>query len=129
MDVDEFLNVIIPIKDPSLRSVIQKAAKIETIRPQHILSNMGERENTVKFLISGAIWGHMYNTAGQDVTICFITNPGEVICGSEYLGAGASEITLSTITECEIFSIPLDVLLELRLRYHEIEDLYLQTII
>ncbi len=129
MHVDQFLNDIIPIQNPSLRSIIKKNAKIETVPPDYILSNMGEKENTLKFLIRGAIWGYMYNSAGRDVTICFIMKPGEVICGSEYLGGGVSEITLSAITECEMFSMPIDVLLELRNTYKEIEDLYLMIIV
>lgn len=129
MYVDQFLNEIIPIRNLSLRSAIRESAKIEIVPPNYIFSNMGEKETIVRFLISGAVWGHMYNTAGQDVTTCFITKPGEVIFGSVYLGADYSEITLSTVSECEVFSLPLDVLLELRTQYHEIDELYLHFLV
>ena len=129
MYVDQFLNEIMPVKNPSLRSVIRKTAKIETVPPNYIFCDMGEKENTVRFLISGVVWGHMYNTAGQDVTVCFITKPGEVIFGSLYVGAGASDITLAAVSECEVFSMPLDILLELKTQYHEIEGLYLQIMV
>ena len=129
MLTDQFLDEIIPIYDPSLRAVISKNAVIETVAPKTILSNMGEREMQVRFLISGVIWGYMYNSAGEEITICFVKDPGEVIYGSEYLGAEASEITLETITECEIFSMPMELLLELQTEYPEIAGLYLDIMI
>lgn len=125
MYVDQFLNEIIPIKNLSLRSAIRETAKIEIVPPNYIFSNMGEKENFVRFLISGTVWGHMYNATGRDVTTCFVTKPGEIIFGSEYLGADYSEITLAAVSACEVFSIPLDVLTELRTQYQEIDDLYL----
>ena len=129
MNVDQFINEIIPIQDPTLRTIIEKTAKIETVPPHYIISNMGEGEKTISFLISGAIWGYMYNSAGQDITICFVTKTGEVICGSEFLGGDASEITLETITDSEVFVMPLDIILGLRNTYTEIENLYLQIMV
>ena len=129
MHKDEFLDRIIPIHNQALRTIIKKQATIETFAPKTILSSMGEKENQVRFLISGVVWGYMYNSAGEEITICFIQDPGEVIFGSEYLGAEASEITLETITNCEVFTMPLSILLELQTKYQEIAGLYLSTMI
>ncbi len=129
MQVRHFLNDMIPVKDPSLRSVIEKYAAIETFAPHSILSEMGEKEQNVRFLIRGKIWGYMYNNAGQEITICFVTDPGDVIYGSEYLGAEESEIALETITECEVFTMPMEILLNLQNEYPEIAALYLQIMV
>ena len=129
MTIDEFLTEIIPVHDPQLRECIKHNGQIETYGPMKTLSCMGEEQFFVRFLIRGSVWGYMFNSRGKETTVCFVTKPGEVLYGADFLGEDAANITLETLTESEIFSIPVEEILKLRLQYPEIEDIYLNIMI
>ena len=129
MTTDEFLTKIIPVQDPQLRECLNRKAKVETYAPFMPLSNMGEEQFYVRFLISGRVWGYMYDSRGRETTVCFVTKPGEVLYGSDFLGEEQTNVSLETLTESEIFSVPVDEILRLRQSYPEIENIYLSIMI
>lgn len=129
MTSNEFLTKIIPVHDPELRKCLVRKAKVETFPPLTSLSNMGEEQFYVRFLITGQVWGYMFDNRGKETTVCFVTKPGEVLYGSDFLGEDQTNITLQTLSESEIFSVPVDEILRLRLLYPEIENIYLSIMI
>ena len=123
MKTTDFLEQIIPIKDKELKNLLVHACRIDSFRQGQSINEVWEKDYYIRFLISGVVRGYIINNPGEETTVDFALQPGSLIAGSRMLDGSASEISLEALEECELFSIPINVINDLRTKYQEIADL------
>ena len=123
MKTTDFLEQIIPIKDKELKNLLVHACRIDSFRQGQSINEVWEKDYYIRFLISGVVRGYIINNPGEETTVDFALQPGSLIAGSRMLDGSASEISLEALEECELFSIPIDIINELRTKYQELSDL------
>lgn len=123
MDKSTFLTKIIPIKNSSLKNILEKQSNIDHYTQGEEINEVGKIDYYIRFLIQGAVRGYIIDSNGKETTTVFVVNPGEVIAGSRMLDGSASEIGFEALKDSEVFSIPIDVIMTLRTEYQEIDDL------
>lgn len=128
MKKEEFLRNIIPINDKELFVLLENVSHIDTFRKGARINNQNELDYYVRFLINGAVRAYIINAQGKETTTAFVMKPGEVIAGSRLLDGSPSEIFFQAIKESEIFSIPVEIVLALRTKYEEIENLFISML-
>ena len=128
MKKEEFLRNIIPIKDKELFVLLENVSRIDTFRKGERINNQNELDYYVRFLINGAVRAYIINAQGKETTTAFVMKPGEVIAGSRLLDGSPSEIFFQAIKESEIFSLPVEIVMALRTKYEEIENLFIRML-
>ena len=124
MDVNGFITDIIPIRNAELKGYLKQVCRIDVFRRGDHLNEIGEKDRYVRFLIQGAVRGYIVDSQGKETTTCFLVRTGEVIAGSRMMDGSASEIGFIAVKESEIFSVPVEAILDLWSKYSEIANLY-----
>ncbi len=123
MDVTDFLNDIIPIQNAELREYLKAECSISTYDKGDFINEIGMTDKYVRFLVKGVVRGYIIDPRGKEITTSFITKPGDVIAGSRMLDGSPSEIGFKVIKRSEVFSVPVDVIMNSRTKYSEIMDI------
>ena len=123
MDTRTFLTEIIPIKDKSLKQILEKECKVDIFRQGSSINEVGKIDNYVRFLINGAVRGYIVDKKDKETTTIFMTHPGDIIAGSRMLDGSPSEIGFKVLKDSEVFSVPAETILRLRVDHPEIIDL------
>ena len=129
MKKEDFLREVIPIKDKELFVLLENVSRIDTFPRGVLINKQDELDFYIRFLICGGVRAFIINPQGKETATCFVMNSGEVIAGSRLLDGSPSELFFQTIKESEIFSIPADIILALRSKYEEIDNLYINMLI
>ena len=123
MDVETFLTEIIPIKNVTLKRILEKECRVDCFEQGERINEVGKIDYYVRFLIQGAVRGYIIDKNGKETTTIFVVDPGALIAGSRMLDGSASEIGFHVLKDSEVFSIPVETILTLREEYQEINDL------
>jgi CRP-like cAMP-binding protein len=124
MDVVTFMTEIIPIKDKRLKAILAKECRIETYKRGDRLNELGEPDQSIRFVISGIVRGYFPGEKGKETTSGFAFRPGESIAGTRLLDGSANEMGWEVVEDCELFCIPVETIFRLRPEFLEMCDLH-----
>ena len=114
MDVQTFLTEIIPINDPDLRSILEAECRIDIFRQGDPGDELYAADQFIRFLISGTVRKYIIDEHRKEVTTGFAIRPGCCIAGFRMVHGDHSDIRFSVEKDSEIFSIPADTVLRLK---------------
>ena len=100
------------LTDKSAQQMLTRAAQVVFVEANSIVLEAGETQEIVPLLISGVVRGFLLDADGRDTTDCFVYKPGEVVMGCNSLGK-PSQISMETMSECTMVTVPLDIVLSL----------------
>ena len=100
------------LTDKSAQQMLTRAAQVVFVEANSIVLEAGETQEIVPLLISGVVRGFLLDADGRDTTDCFVYKPGEVVMGCNSLGK-PSQISMETMSECTMMTVPLDIVLSL----------------
>lgn len=100
------------LTDKSAQQMLTRAAQVVFVEANSIVLEAGETQEIVPLLISGVVRGFWLDADGRDTTDCFVYKPGEVVMGCNLLGK-PSQISMETMSECTMMTVPLDIVLSL----------------
>ena len=123
MDTRTFLTDIIPIKDKNLKQILEKECRVDVFRQGEAINEVGKIDLYVRFLIFGAVRGYIIDKKGKETTTIFMIHSGDIIAGSRMLDGSPSEIGFKVLKDSEVFSVPVESVMELRTQYPEMIDL------
>lgn len=120
--IKDFFKTVLGICDPQVLQIFTEHSRVETVARGTRLVSMGEQMSELYFLMEGVLRGYVVEENGQDITDCFICQPGDPVmgCGGFY---APSAVHIETITNCQLVALPLPELLSL-LERPEIMKLY-----
>jgi len=107
-----FLRKWLNLTDKMAQQTLIHAAQIIFLEENSIVLETGETQEVVNVLVSGVIRGFLLDADGRDTTDCFVYKPGDVVMGCNPLGK-PSQISMETMSECTIMTIPLNVVMTL----------------
>ena len=128
MDTRTFLTEIIPIKDKNLKQILEKKCRVDAFHQGEAINEIGKTDLYVRFLISGAVRGYIIDSRGKETTTIFMIHPGDIIAGSRMLDGSSSEIGFKVLKDSEVFSVPVQAVMELRTEYPEMIDLQMNML-
>ena len=107
-----FLRKWLNLTDKMAQQTLIHAAQIIFLEENSIVLETGETQEVVNVLVSGVIRGFLLDADGRDTTDCFVYKPGDVVMGCNPLGK-PSQVSMETMSECTIMTIPLNVVMTL----------------
>ena len=125
---DKFLENYLPLSDATVRQTLLHAARTASIPKRTLLIESGEVQRQIPILVHGIIRGFLLDADGRDITDCFLFQRGEFAMACNDLGK-PSQISLETMTDCELVLIPLATILPLMETSLELLRLYNRVLI
>ena len=112
MHKELFLGKWLNLSEQSVVLELLKEAQTIHVKRNSLLVEAGEIQQQVLVLVRGVARGFLLDADGRDITDCFAYRQGEVLMGCNALGT-PSLISLETMRDCELLSIPLSRVLPL----------------
>lgn len=122
-DIRAFLREAFQITNEDILRQAEVSGYLEHLKKGELVIEVGERHQTIAFLLHGVARGFLIDANGHEISDCFISHPGEALMGCNDIQAPSS-INIEAITECEILHFPLTLILGLMERYPEIIKIY-----
>lgn len=128
MKVSDYLKEVIQIRDPELLALLEENSAMESYKARETIESLDKPEYNLRFLVSGAVRGYIIDKFDKETTTCFLTEPGVVITGLNYLEPLPSAIGFQALKESEVYSVPKATLITLAGRFPEIASLHIRIV-
>ena len=128
MNVARFLEEIIPIKDKELKEKLEHVCRVDVFERGEHINEVGERDYYVRFIIHGLVRSYIIDSRGKEITTAYGRIPGEPISGTRLLDGSVSDIAFQAMARTEVFSIPVEAVMGLKMQYQEISDIYINVL-
>lgn len=108
--VAEMMKTVFCINSAAARNYFLAEGRFVYVSRGEIVVREGEPVKELMFLLSGVVRGFLNAPGGKEITDCFIWSPGEPVMGSGPL-TSPSLISMKTLSDCEMFGIPVTAVL------------------
>lgn len=107
--IKDLIHGTLDIQNPAIEKEILSAGRFVSVSRGEVLIRQGEVSSEVLILLSGSVRGFLNVSGGREITDCFAFCQGEAVIGCSMPGE-PSLITLQTLTDCEMFGVPVGTL-------------------
>lgn len=89
-----------------------------------VIIKEGEVQTEIYFLIEGAVRGFYFDEKGNEITDCFVYQPGECIASDEPMDSAAT-ISEDALLPCELAALPIHKIYEWLSIYPDVTKIYI----
>ena len=107
--IKDLMHGTLDIQNPAIEKEILSAGRFVSVPRGEVIIRQGEVSSEVLILLSGSVRGFLNVSGGREITDCFAFCQGEAVMGCSMPGE-PSLITLRTLTDCEMFGVPVGTL-------------------
>lgn len=123
MLLQDFYRNILHLTDEGLLEQVVGSSEIRTYKQGEYLISQGEVPTSVFFLVRGTIRGFLLDINGRDITDCIVFRCGDSSMPDNDFTQPAS-VTMEALSDCEVVSIPIPVVIHLLAEYPAVSELY-----
>lgn len=125
MTKHQFFTDIFRIQNAELLHTLEKASTVADLNKGDILIRIGDRPQSLYFLMEGIYRGYYYGEDGKELTDCFGYRCGDQILYS-YSLEGESRLEIQILEKSTVLCIPVDLMQDLMSSYPQMMRLYNQ---
>lgn len=123
MQTAEFFQTFLGIRDEGTVERLTVASEVRRLRRGELLIQADEEQKWCFFLLSGLFRGYFLDDSGQDISECFVSEPGEPVMSCLGL-RGLSPITFEALENSEVLCVAMPEVLRLLEENAELVRLY-----
>ena len=123
MQTDEFFRTFLGIRDEGTVERLTTASEVRRLRRGELLIQADEEQKWCFFLLSGLFRGYFLDDSGQDISECFVSEPGDAVMSCLGLRE-RSPITFEALENSEVLCVAMPEVLRLLEENAELVCLY-----
>lgn len=124
----DVLKEVFHFADENLLNEFLYNAVVQTVPARTEIISEGSTQYSIPFLVKGIAKGSFRDADGREVTDCFSTKAGDVLAALYRLNVDSpeyiAEVAVTTLTECKLIYIPVNVINKCVTQYIEAIVLY-----
>ena len=128
MEAAIFLTDFFHIKDCELKNHLTEICQIQDFSKGSHIKDIKEKDDYVRFLISGAVRGYIINSKDREVTVSIAARRGDIITSPRLRTEDDSGIGYTAMTDTELLSLPVDEAEQMQSQFPEWEGLYVRLL-
>lgn len=107
--IKDLIHEMLDIQNPDIEKEILSAGRFVSVSRGEVIIRQGEASSELMILLSGSVRGFLNVSGGREITDCFAYCQGDAVTGCVMPGE-PSLITLQTLSDCEMFGVPVGTL-------------------